>query len=281
MATALITGASSGIGLEIARILARDHDVVLAARRADKLEALAADLGSARVVAVDLADPAGPRKLVAEVPTVDVLVNNAGFADWGPFADAAEAKLDEMIELNVGALTRLARVPPGDDRARPGSRAQRRVDRRVPTRTADGRVLRDEGVRVVVERSARRGDPRHRRHGHCAVSGPDREWVPSRAAMEDSRLVKGRKLPSAASVAAYGVKAMNRGDVVAVPGVMNKVMAASVRVSPRPVIRRLVHRMQDATRAVPAGSSDACRSGVDRTTQVGDRPSAGSDLYGA
>src|SRR5215813_13934007 len=110
MATALVTGASSGIGLEIARLLAKDHDVVLAARRADKLEALAAEIGGARVVAVDLADPAGPRRLVSEVPTVDVLVNNAGFGDFGPFTDAAEARLDEMIELNVGALTRLTRA---------------------------------------------------------------------------------------------------------------------------------------------------------------------------
>jgi len=51
---------------------------------------------------------------------------------------------------------------------------------------------------------------------------------------------------TSAEVAAYGVKAMNRGDVVAVPGFMNKAMAASVRFSPRPVIRRVVHRMQDA-----------------------------------
>src|SRR4051812_36085053 len=102
MTTALVTGASSGIGLEIARILAPDHDVVLAARRADKLEALAAELGGARVVAVDLADPAGARKLVADVPDVDVLINNAGFGDYGPFAAATDARLDEMIELNVG-----------------------------------------------------------------------------------------------------------------------------------------------------------------------------------
>jgi short-subunit dehydrogenase len=64
--------------------------------------------------------------------------------------------------------------------------------------------------------------------------------------MEDSRLVKGRKLPTSAEVAAYGVKAMNRGDVVAVPGLMNKAMAASVRFSPRPAIRRIVHRVNDA-----------------------------------
>ena len=62
MATALVTGASSGIGLEIARLLAPDHDIVLAARRADKLDALAAEIGGARVIAVDLADPDGPRR---------------------------------------------------------------------------------------------------------------------------------------------------------------------------------------------------------------------------
>src|SRR5262249_38783781 len=76
--------------------------------------------------------------------------------------------------------------------------------------------------------------------------GPTASGFQARAEMEDSRLVKGRKLPTAAEVAAYGVKAMRRGDVVAVPGFMNKAMAASVRFSPRPVIRRVVHRMQDA-----------------------------------
>src|SRR5690242_18323504 len=110
MPTALITGASSGIGLEIARILAKDHDVTIAARSADKLDALAAEIGGAHVVAVDLSDPAGPRRLIDQLPAVDVLVNNAGFGDWGAFASAAETKLEEMIELNVGALTRLTRA---------------------------------------------------------------------------------------------------------------------------------------------------------------------------
>jgi len=76
--------------------------------------------------------------------------------------------------------------------------------------------------------------------------GPTASGFQAGAAMEDSRLVKGRKLPSAAEVAAYAVKAMNRGDVVAVPGFMNKAMAASVRFSPRPVIRRVVGRINDA-----------------------------------
>jgi short-subunit dehydrogenase len=62
--------------------------------------------------------------------------------------------------------------------------------------------------------------------------------------MEGSRLVRGRKLPTAESVARYGVAAMRKGDVVAVPGVLNKMLASSIRVTPRAVVRRLVHRMQ-------------------------------------
>jgi short-subunit dehydrogenase len=76
--------------------------------------------------------------------------------------------------------------------------------------------------------------------------GPTASGFQAGAAMEDSRLVKGRKLPSSAEVATYGVKAMQRGDVVAVPGFMNKVMAASVRFSPRPAMRRVVYRINDA-----------------------------------
>jgi len=61
-------------------------------------------------VPVDLAHPDGPHTLVAELPAVDVLVNNAGFGDFGRFATAPESRLDDMIELNIGALTRLARA---------------------------------------------------------------------------------------------------------------------------------------------------------------------------
>src|SRR6187455_1486577 len=102
MPTALITGASSGIGLEIARILARDHDVALAARSAAPLQQLATELGdNARVVIADLSDPSGAAKLASEVPDVDVLVNCAGFGDFGDFASASPEKIDQMIVCNV------------------------------------------------------------------------------------------------------------------------------------------------------------------------------------
>jgi short-subunit dehydrogenase len=245
MATALVTGASSGIGLEIARILAHDHDVVLAARSAGKLEALATEIGGARVVAVDLADPVGPAKLVADVASVDVLVNNAGFGDWGPFAEAPAKKLNEMVELNVGALTRLSRaylpgmLERGSGRImnvgstagfQPGPlMAVYYATKAYVLSFSEALAEETRGTGVTVT---------------ALCPGPTASGFQAGAAMESSRLVKGRKLPTAASVAAYGVKAMNKGDVVAVPGFTNKMMAASIRFSPRPLIRRMVHRVQ-------------------------------------
>src|SRR5689334_17068857 len=105
MSTALVTGASGGIGLEIARLLAADHDVVLVARSADRLAEVAAELDGARVLAVDLAEADAVARVVGDVPEVDVLVNNAGVGDFAPFADADPEKLDTLIALNIGALT--------------------------------------------------------------------------------------------------------------------------------------------------------------------------------
>jgi len=247
MPTALVTGASSGIGLEIARILAKDYDLTLAARSADRLHALAAEIGGASVFALDLSDPEGPHQLVAELPAVDVLVNNAGFADWSAFADASERKLDEMIELNVGALTRLTRAYlPGMLERRNG-----RVMNLASTAAFQpGPLMAVYYATKAYVLSLSEALAEETRGTGVTVTalcpGPTASGFQARAEMEDSRLVKGRKLPTAAEVAAYGVRAMNRGDVVAVPGFMNKAMAASVRFSPRPVIRRVVHRMQDA-----------------------------------
>jgi short-subunit dehydrogenase len=245
MTVALVTGASSGIGLEIARVLARDHDVVLAARSAGKLDALAAELGGARVVAVDLADPAGPAKLIAEVPTVDVLVNNAGFGDFGPFADASAAKLDEMIELNIGALTRLTRA------YLPGmvQRGSGRVMNVASTAAFQpGPLMAVYYATQAYVLSFSEAVAEETRGSGVTVTalcpGPTASGFQAGAEMESSKLVKGRKLPSSANVAAYGVRAMNKGKVVAVPGFTNKMMAASVRFTPRTMLRRIVHRMQ-------------------------------------
>jgi len=113
----LITGASAGIGAELAREFAKHgHHLVLVARSKDKLTALSAELRAAHdteslVVVEDLARPGCPKALVAELEErdieVDILVNNAGVIDVGPFAETPTETYENMIALNVAALTAL------------------------------------------------------------------------------------------------------------------------------------------------------------------------------
>jgi short-subunit dehydrogenase len=115
--TALVTGASSGIGIDLARELAgRGHGVVLVARRADRLEAVAAELRDAfgvraEVVAADLTDPAARDALPGQVEalglTVDILVNNAGYGSAGQFVDLDLAAETDMVRLNCEAVVAL------------------------------------------------------------------------------------------------------------------------------------------------------------------------------
>jgi uncharacterized protein len=120
MNTALITGASAGLGLEYAKLFAADgHDLVLVARRRDRLEALAKELQAsgrvrARVVAADLGTGEGPRRVIDEVQRlgveIDFLVNNAGFGTSGAFAALDLARELEMIQVNIVSLVTLTRA---------------------------------------------------------------------------------------------------------------------------------------------------------------------------
>jgi uncharacterized protein len=118
--TALITGASSGIGLELATICAEHgHKLVLVARSRDRLQALAADLEqrygvTTTVIVQDLAKPGASAKLVEQLEKAriqaDILVNNAGFGVGGGFAEADPQQLTDMIQVNVMAVNELTRL---------------------------------------------------------------------------------------------------------------------------------------------------------------------------
>lgn len=119
--TAIVTGASSGIGAAIARLLAPDHDLVLVARRRELLEALNRELGGGhRVVPLDLSVPGSDLALFAEAPSCEVLINDAGIGLYGNFAENDPARLAALVELNVRTPTMLLR------RYLPGMIEQRR-----------------------------------------------------------------------------------------------------------------------------------------------------------
>ena len=108
----LITGASAGLGVDFARQLAaRGRRLVLVARRKDRLDALADEIGNARAVAVDLGEPGASPRLMADIAAhgerVECLINNAGFGLWGRFASLDGARQRQMIDLNCGTLVEL------------------------------------------------------------------------------------------------------------------------------------------------------------------------------
>src|SRR3984957_18046025 len=115
----LITGASGGIGYELAKLFARDHhNLVLIARNADRLAQVAAELqsygGTVKTITLDLTASPAPRflfdQLQRENIAIDILINNAGFGVYGEFARMPEEEILGQIDLNITALTELTRL---------------------------------------------------------------------------------------------------------------------------------------------------------------------------
>ncbi len=258
--TALITGASSGIGLDFARLFAEGgHDVVLVARTEPKLRELAQELSSrhgvsARVVTADLADPTAPghimERLKAEGVQVDVLVNNAGYGGYGTFAETdLDAEL-KMIQVNISALTALTKA------VLPGmlARGQGRILNVASTAAfqpgplmavyyatkayvlsfSEALANETQGTGVTVT---------------CLCPGPTKTGFQQQAKMEESKLVKGKDMMDSLTVARVGYEAMQRGQPVVIPGFMNKMLAQSVRFLPRTTITQIVRKVQERAHA--------------------------------
>ena len=155
---ALVTGASGGIGAELARELARHgHDLVLAARSLAPMQALAAELqalgAAATVIAADLAKPGAAATLADELAgrslAINVLVNNAGLGAAGRFDRIDPARTTELLQVNVVALTELdSPAAARHGRPRPWPDHAGRLGRRVPARSAHGGLFRQQGVRA-------------------------------------------------------------------------------------------------------------------------------------
>ena len=252
---ALVTGASGGIGLAIARRLAAaGYDMALVARSRDKLEALAVELAAAygcqaTVLAADLADAAAPAALAAALAerrlAVDVLVNNAGVGVYGPFATNDWGRERDMIQLNVMSLVDLTK------RLLPGMIARRRGRILNVASTAAfqpgplmaiyyaskafvlsfsealGNELEGSGISVTA-----------------LCPGPTATGFVAAADLGASRLFRLGTM-SMADVAGVGVAAMMRGRRVVIPGWRNRLMAQSVRLTPRCLVTRFVRMIQE------------------------------------
>ncbi|MDX1576887.1 MAG: SDR family oxidoreductase [Gemmatimonadota bacterium] len=250
---AIVTGASAGIGVELARLAAADgYRPLLVARRRERLEGVARELDAAhgcgaRVAAVDLTDRDGPGRVLeaAGSEPIAMLVNNAGFATFGPFAETEIERTTDLIDLNVTALTRLTHLVLG-----PMIEADAGYIMNVASTAAFmpgpgmatyyaskayvlhftealAHELRGTGIRVSA-----------------CCPGPTRTEFHDVADMTDSPLLDRLSWMSAEEVAERGYRGLLAGRPVVVTGGLNKLTTWAPRWLPRRWVTRLVGRIQ-------------------------------------
>jgi short-subunit dehydrogenase len=256
MKTALITGASNGIGLELAKIHASKGDnLVLVARNITALEALKSTLEKqyqikVYIIGKDLSAPNAAQEVYNETTKqhilVDYLINNAGFGDFGMFTETNWDKELQMINLNITTLTHFTKLYLQEMVTRKSGKimnvASTAAFQSGPQMAiyfatkayvlsfseAVNNEVSDKGVTITI-----------------LCPGATESGFQAAAAMEDSALFKGRKLPTSKEVAEYGYKAMMKGKTVAIHGLMNNIMATAVRFFPRALIVKITRKIQD------------------------------------
>lgn len=254
--TALITGASSGIGLELAKIHAsKSGNLVLVARNKSKLDELKLDLEKQYKISVytigkDLSKPNTAQEVYDETAhqniTVDFLINNAGFGNFGMFYETDWNKELQMINLNITTLTQFTKLYLNDMVKRNSGRimnvASTAAFQSGPTMAvyyatkayvlslseAINNEVGDKGVTVTA-----------------LCPGATESGFQAAAAMEESNLVKGKQLPTSREVAVFGYASMMKGKSVAIHGIMNYIMANSVRFVPRALVVNVTRKIQD------------------------------------
>jgi short-subunit dehydrogenase len=262
--TALITGSSFGIGLEFARIFAREgYNLVLAARSADRLRQLASELEKAHgtrslILATDLSEP-GASAYVLDQTTradiqVDVLVNNAGFGQYGLFAENDLEECLRQIQLNVTTLTHLTRLflPAMIERAKVETKTERKpggilnvastaafqpgplmavyfATKAYVLHFSEALANEVKGTGVTVS---------------CLCPGPTATEFHKRAHATGQRLLKFGSM-DARTVADDGYRALMAGKPVVISGFKNWLMAQSVRLAPRGLVTAMARKIQE------------------------------------
>jgi short-subunit dehydrogenase len=257
MSTILITGASSGLGVEFARLAAANgDDLVLVARSVDKLDLLAEELRSAHgmkitVLPYDLSSPSSVDAIVRDLSAAGIAVHtviaNAGVGKLGTFAGQSPDDVANMLRLNVESLTMLIRA------LLPGM-----IERKA------GRVLTVASVAaftpgpLMAVYYASKAYVLHfsvalanevRGTGvtvTCLCPGPTRTGFQKTANMADAPMFKKMHIMDAASVAKVGYDAMLRGKVIIVPGLLNKLSALLTRLAPKTFTAKIARAAQES-----------------------------------
>lgn len=256
MTTALITGASAGLGTHFALALARrGNDLVLVARREDRLQQLAALVRerygvAAHVIPLDLARKNAVARLAEAVAepglAIDTLINSAGFGARGAFAELDRAPQTRMIDVNCRALTELchAFLPAMLDRR---SGAILNVASTAAFQPGPWMAV-YYATKAFVLNFSEALHEEVKEHGvrvSALCPGPTRTEFAEIAAMGDSALFR-RFAGAPDKVVADGLKALEANRAVAVSGAANKAMAGSIRFTPRGFARRIAGSLQKA-----------------------------------
>ena len=254
--TALITGASSGIGYEFTRLFAKNgYNLVLVARSEKQLMQVAQELQeqfgvSVKVIVKDLSNASAPEEVFTELEqegvTIDVLINNAGFATYGMFAEIDLATELQEVQLNMVTLTHLTKLFLPDMLKR---RQGKILNVASTAAFQPGPLMAVYYATKAYVLSFSEALANELRGTGVSVTalcpGPTESGIQKRANMEDSALVSGKKMMDAARVAHSGYRALMASKTVVIPGLKNKLLAVAVRFSPRKVVTQVARSMQE------------------------------------
>ena len=252
MTFTLITGASGGIGYDLALLAAADgKNLILTARSEEKLNLLADSIrknhkSEVVIIAADLSSAAGVNQLIKEISDkklqIDILINNAGFGDFGDFAKADISKNMEMIALNISSLTQLTHFVLQDMMISGKGRIMN-VASTAAFMPGPGMAVYYASKAYVLSFSE--ALTRELKGSGITVTtlcpGPTDTSFASAAGLGKSLMH--RLLPPATSmqVATAGYKAMTNGKAIEIPGLMNKLSTMTPRFTPRFIVRNLIY----------------------------------------
>ena len=254
--TALITGASAGLGIEFARNFAKDgHNLVLVARRVEKMEALAEELKDKhgveiKVMCKDLSKMDEVQSIFETLQKenihIDFLVNNAGFGDWGNFHESDWEKIEGMLDVNIKALTKLTylfikpMIQKGEGKImnvasmaafQPGPLMAVYYATKAYVLSFSEAIrteIKGTGVTVTI-----------------LCPGPTESEFQSVANLGKSKLFKHTRIPTSKEVVDFGYRELMKGSMTVVPGFLNKIVVKSVRFVPRKLVLKVARKIQE------------------------------------